>query len=221
MLSVDIGTRNLALCVAYRTCAQAGVAARSAHYLRWWCLHDLACGRSTALAIIQLERFLDSRAAMFAELTHVVIEGQQAARPIMQSLAAALDMYFRRRAHYTNTPLELQYMRGQQKLRVYDGPVTWKIRARARYEQNKQNAVEHCRALLGARADAHTYDSGEYADFAEALVLFESAGKQDDLADAYLQAVAALMGLAALQREADICRPEPTLEHWLELKIDL
>jgi len=167
VLSIDVGTKNLAVCVLE---VQDGIPD-----IEYWNVLETN-GLKDMFQQIDVEIILDG-------ISDVVIEKQPSFNPKMRNVAAALYTYFLIRGQLdSDTVQNLLYYSPKHKIslcagRLPPGPIP----KSKRYRMNKKMAVEEC---------------AERISQSETLSQFYSSHKKkDDLADSYLQGVAYIQGL--------------------------
>jgi len=167
VLSIDVGTKNLAVCVL-----EEGVGAPDIEY--WNVLETN--GLKDLFEQLDTEIILEG-------ITDVVIEKQPSFNPKMRNVASALYTYFLIRGQLDSDGVsKLLFFSPKHKIqlcasRLPPGPIP----KSKRYRMHKKMAVEECAARI-----AHSETLAQF---------YASHKKKDDLADSYLQGVAYIQSL--------------------------
>jgi len=191
VLSNDVGTRNMGICLLAQQQQQQQQPNPYPFELVHWELLNLNSHLSANMATQRaVEEFLARRNQGIYDVDAVIIESQEKSIETMKCLASGIQAHFETAAALLDKPYRVHWSSGNVKLRLYQGPATWKpSKSKDRRIRNKHEGIQHCRAILQAMDEPGW------------LRWFKRLAKKDDVADAFLQAGYFLLHRAAPEPE--------------------
>jgi len=193
ILSWDVGVYNLAYCVVDKVCDEEDETVYSCYIKRWKILpictkEEL---KKDKIAVYErIPKILEEEfysMQEFSKITDVLIENQPCLKnPTMKSIQMMVYSFFVTNKNHggklcseDNCPVisNIEFISPMNKLKVYDGPEL-ECNLKSKYSRRKKMVILHTKYFM------EKYDEEEWAEFFEA-----NKKKNDDLADAYLQAL--------------------------------
>ena len=185
VLSIDVGTVNLGLCILSYD-SELTVP----YVIEHWELINLRIVTVSQATMAVVEAFIKRPQCYQVDL--VLIESQEKSTENMKRLSNAIQAHFETARVLMKKDFKVGWSSGGVKLRVYEGPLTWKpIKTKVKHTYNKRLGEAHTRAIL----------SNGDANCLKWLKWFETLDKQDDVADSFLQAAYYLKPSAPRKRK--------------------
>lgn len=181
VVSIDVGTRNLAICVLEYN------RERSSKYpftIKHWELLDLNSFNSPYVATTNMIKQFMSRQYLYSDdITHVLIESQDASVDLMKRLASAIQSHFETHWAISLSSSKVVFCHGASKLNLYSESdrVDLSSKSKSNHDYNKTVAKKHCKKLLEYGCKNNWVEYNQFKNWYTALP------KKDDVADALLQ----------------------------------
>lgn len=173
-LSIDVGAKNMVFCKARHT-----TDAPHLQILEW---AFLDCDASTVANSVSClgHQLASMHASMFQDVDQVLIESQTSKNVKMKVLSHCLQYHFET-SHDFYGPKQTIFCSPHSKLKICDLGSEEALRYKSNYNRNKFCAVQKCKEIIDLLV-GHQVDGAE-----EHKRFFDTAKKQDDLADSLLQ----------------------------------
>lgn len=187
VLSIDVGTVNLACCIMD---TEGNIHNLSIHNIKGGTYAVMGKKLKDVLDGLDYFMWVEREKGICYELT-VVIERQMCRNPKMRIISGQIHMYFIMKQD-CNTPkfsiVKIVYYSPKNKLLVYQkqegDPEIKEPKCKIAYNRRKNLAKQHCNIILlrkGEDTDVYKY--------------FKQSKKKDDISDSFLQGLAYIKGL--------------------------